>query len=255
MFKVIEKETGKIRTVYGVDGDKFLVEEDGEFRLAEAKAFTKFSRESAGKAEKQETCVFLRHEEEETELGEMLDRIASGETPVSIGDSITIHLADGQEVDLVVTNQDEETVRLESRDCLSMNTSAKELPEFLDRVYALLPEALKKRISEVKRAHMDGEGNSYTETGKLFVPAASEMFSPEECYGDEGLYTQLDWYKDVHNRVRMAGKNGDAHWYWTSSPSNATSFCYVYDNGTASNGSASDAYGVAPFGCILPKTE
>lgn len=171
-----------------------------------------------------------------------------------LDDGIT-RLLDGTEVDLVVTDFDEKTIRLESRDCLGINTSANDLKAYLDRVYALLPEALKKRIVEVERHHLDYKGKKFTDRCKLFVPAASEVFPPEDCYGDKGLYEQMEWYKDVHNRMRADCKWGDSHWYWLSSPhsSNSNLFCIVYSDGNADFNTASSTYGLAPFGCIISK--
>ena len=102
---------------------------------------------------------------------------------------------------------------------------------------------------------MNADGEKYTERCKLFVPAASEIFPPDDCYGDKGLYAQLEWYKNVHNRVRADCKGGDSHWYWTSSPngSNSGNFCFVSNSGNAFANNASNANGVAPFGCIISK--
>ena len=76
---------------------------------------------------------------------------------------------------------------------------------------------------------------------KLFLPAASEIFPPESCYGDKGLYEQMDWYKKVQNRVRAFEKDGDADWYWTQSSysGNSTYWCYVNYGGHAYCGNAS----------------
>lgn len=37
--------------------------------------------------------------------------------------------------------------------------------------------------------------------------------------------------------------------WWERSPNSSTNFCYVNNNGNANNNNASNAYGVAPFGC------
>ena len=255
MFEVIEKKTGKRRAVYAVDGDKFLVSTEDGFVLRNMALYAPVSQES-GTAPEATPCVFSTARHDATDLDKLLASITSGETTVELGDMISMRLLDGTEVDLVVTNQDDKTVRLESRDCLDVNTSARGLADYLEKVYKLLPDALKKRVVEVERAHLDSDGARYTERCKLFVPAASELFSPDECYGDKGLYEQLEWYKDVHNRVRADCKGGDSHWYWTSSPfsSNSSHFCYVSSFGSASNSAASSTYGLAPFGCIISKT-
>ena len=129
------------------------------------------------------------------------------------------------------------------------------MAEYLNKVYDNLPDTLKRRIVEVDRVHLNSDGEKYTERCKLFVPAASEIFPPDECYGDKGLYQQMEWYKDVHNRVRADCKGGDSYWYWTSSPNSSlsNSFCCVSGYGTAGNSAASFTSGLAPFGCIISK--
>ena len=254
MFEVIEKETGKRLTVYAVQGDRFTVGTEGGFIVRDMAFFAPVPREDSAAPVEATPCTFSTIHREENDLDALLAGIASGAVPVALGDVISTRLLDGTEVDLVVTDQDDKTVRLESRDCLGMNTSARELDKYLSKVYNLLPAALKKRIVEVERAHLDSDGDRFTERCKLFVPAASEMFPPDECYGDEGLYTQLEWYKDVHNRVRADRKGGDSHWYWTGSPCSSTLFRCVNSNGDYDASDADSTYGLAPFGCIISKT-
>ena len=255
MFHVIEKETGKRLTVYGVDGDRFLVGVKDGFKVRSAYDFAPVEQEDSAAPVEAAPCTFATTRKDPADLDALLGGIASGEIPVELGDMISTRLLDGTEVDLVVTDQDDKTVRLESRDCLGVNTSARELASYLRKVYDLLPDALKKRIVEVDRVHLNSDGEKFTERCKLFVPAQSEMFPPDECYGDEGLYQQMDWYKNVHNRVRADRKGGGSHWYWTSSPlSNSSSaFCFVDSNGNAYGSIASVTYGLAPFGCIISK--
>ena len=201
-------------------------------------------------------CTYTVTRTAPRDLEQLLDSIQTGQTPMRVGDMIGIELLDGTPVDLVVTDADETFVRFESRDCLPAHTSARGLREFLDGIYDRLPEALAKRIAEVERVHLDEDGKRQTRRCKIFCPAACEIFPPNECYGDKSIYTQLPYYKDVHNRVRARGKGGYAHWYWTSSRSAGSSayFCYVTGNGSAGIITASNARGVAPIGCILPVT-
>ena len=199
-------------------------------------------------------CTYTVTRTAPRDLEQLLESITTGQTPMKVGDMIGIELLDGTPVDLVVTDAAETFVRFESRDSLPAHTSARGLREYLDGIYDRLPEALAKRIAEVERVHLDEDGKRQTRRCKIFCPAACEIFPPDECYGDKGVYAQLPYYKDVHNRVRARGKGGDARWYWTSSRSAYSSsyFCYVYTNGSASGNGASNACGVAPFGCILP---
>jgi hypothetical protein len=67
-----------------------------------------------------------------------------------------------------------------------------------------------------------------------------------------GEGTQIPYYQTAANRVKKRGHTGSASSWWERSPrgSNSSNFCYVNGSGSASYYSASDANGVAPFGCI-----
>ena len=254
MFDVIDRKTGKKLTVYSIQGDEFLVAAEQGFLFRDITDFTPAT--VAGSPVVQSTpCVFSAVHTENDELDALLNRMQSGELPVKLGDMISFKLLDGTDIDMVVTDQDDSTIRLESRDCLEINTSARQLDSYLDRIENLMPDTLLDRVIVRERPHVDAEGKRYTERRRLFVPAAPEIFPPDECYGDEGLYQQMEWYKDVRNRVRKQGRGGDTHWYWTGSPagSNATNFCFVGSNGNANGNTASVANGCAPFGCIISK--
>lgn len=258
MFEVIEKATGKRLNVYAVDGDHFVVGTDTGFEFQSMALFAPVTAPSKAEApEKAQDCpcTISVTESRAADLDAALADLASGKVPAALGSTISTRLLDGTEVDLVVTDFDDKTIRLESRDCLGINTSANDLKAYLDRVYALLPEALKKRIVEVERHHLDYKGKKFTDRCKLFVPAASEVFPSEDCYGDKGLYEQMEWYKDAHNRMRADCKRGDSHWYWLSSPGSGGSnlFCRVTSGGAADANSASSGRGLAPFGCIISK--
>ena len=61
------------------------------------------------------------------------------------------------------------------------------------------------------------EGNVQEYEFKLFLPAASEVFDEDECYGDQGLYEQLDYYKDRRHRMKGEAKGEDTETYWLAS--------------------------------------
>lgn len=67
----------------------------------------------------------------------------------------------------------------------------------------------------------------------------------EYCYGDKGLYKQLDYYKDARNRIRV-DEDGDTRVYWLASvgSGSSTNACVVDDNGDAGNWYASNSYRV-----------
>lgn len=69
---------------------------------------------------------------------------------------------------------------------------------------------------------------------------------------ESALYAQWDWYKTLTNRIKKLGDNGSNNVWWECSPRSQywADFCRVHSDGAASSTSASDANGLAPFGCI-----
>ena len=102
----------------------------------------------------------------------------------------------------------------------------------------MLPEDLQAVISDVDREWKDKDGNCGTYTTKLFLPAASEAFDEDSCYGDKGLHKQLDYYKDARNRIRV-DEDGDTRVYWLASVRSGDS---AYACGVSSDGAADDWY-------------
>lgn len=187
-------------------------------------------------------------------LDELLSKMETGELPVDVGDSFGIMLKNGTEVDMVVTDRDAFTIRLESRDCLGICTSAVDLNSYLEKVYDLLPEDLKKHIIEVCRIYIDG-GSRFAKWVKLFVPAASEIFPAVENNSEEFAYDQLEWYKDFRNRIRTGQKNEDgSNWYWTDSTAAIGIDEYsstVGYFGSAESRAKVNGAGFAPFCCVI----
>ena len=91
-------------------------------------------------------------------------------------------------------------------------------------------------------------GKKISRLERLFLPAASELFSGDSVLGDEGLFKQMDWYKDRRHRMKMDEHNGDSTAYWTSSQRSGSSsaFCLVNYNGSAAASNASNAWLAAP---------
>lgn len=179
--------------------------------------------------------AFVRTYAQQFTLEEMLSRLQSGELGMDVGDYFTTRLKNGMEVDFVCTDKDEHSYRFESRDSLGRYDPMTKIDRFYDAVWAELPDALKDNIMEIVRQYMAPDGELMERKCKLFLPSAAEIFPPDECYGDQGLYEQLEWYKDLHNRVRAYEKGGAADWYWTQSPysGNTTHWCYVSYYGSA----------------------
>ena len=119
-----------------------------------------------------------------------------------------------------------------------------------------LPSWLKSRLKTFSvKASKGGSNLDEIETitgNKLALRSAAEIFgSAANCRAVEiAACTQVELYKVPAVRIKLKGYSGSATNWWERSPYSSTAFCYVITNGTASNNTASLAYGVAPFGCI-----
>ncbi len=264
MFKAKCVSTGEIATVYAVEGSLFLVGSGENFRWEEKDDYAPVADERPDGEPVQEAgavapvpevgAVLTMRHTTSFSLAAFLDGLKAGEIIPAIGDSFTTRLKSGQEVDFVLTDKDSRSYRFESRDCLGRYDPMTKIQRFYDWALRELPDVLRDQLMEVVRPYKTANGMIQEYTSKLFLPSAAEMFPSDECYGDQGLYTQLEWYKDVHNRVRAYEKGGTPDWYWTQSPrsGNATGFCYVYTNGYASSRDASDTHVAAPLCFRIP---
>lgn len=192
-------------------------------------------------------CSLFTRWQVDMDLADILGRIERGELKLSIGYSLLVGMKDGKKVEFVVTAVDDEAYRFESRDCLGKYVPMTKIQGFFDEVWGNLPDVLKNHIVPTERPYLS-KGNLKSISRKLFLPSAAEIFPPEDCYGDKGLYEQMDWYKDVHNRVRAFEGGGNADWYWTQSEysGNSTYCCGVARSGGASYYSASSTRIAAP---------
>ena len=86
----------------------------------------------------------------------------------------------------------------------------------------------------------------------LFLPVASEVFDDDDCYGDKGLYKQLEYYKDRRHRMRSAAEGEDTDSWWLASVGygSSTIACSVNGGGGADYWGASDANRVPVCFCI-----
>lgn len=260
MFDAIRKPTGKVIHVYAVEGHKFLIA-DGEMFLWDDKVnYAPVSGQApevkaTPKKDNGGDVAFVRTCAQQLTLEEMLSRLQSGELEMNIGDYFTTCLKNGMEVDFVCTDKDRHSYRFESRDCLGRYDPVTKIDRFFNAVWAELPDPLTDRIMEIIRQYKSADGELMERKCKLFLPSASEIFPADECYGDQGVYEQLEWYKDVHNRVRAYEKGGAADWYWTQSPrsGNTTSWCSVSYYGNACYSGASGTAVAAPVCFRIPR--
>lgn len=180
----------------------------------------------------------------DTDIGTALKEIASNP---HISDVLAFDLLDGRHIECAVTDIDDNAIRFDSVDCLGDDMIYGNVEKWLDCIDHLLPDELCKAIVDTERKHAIN-GKKISRLERLFLPAASELFSGDSVLGDEDLYKQMDWYKDRRHRTRMDEHNGNSTAYWTSSQhsSYSTSFCYVSSSGGASDTNASSTWLSAP---------
>ncbi len=197
--------------------------------------------------------------------GMLANRIKAG-VNLAVGDKVDFRLKSGEDVTVVVTQSTNEYVRFESVDCVggkevpwsdAGNTkcgiAASDVMKYLnEEIWSQLPEDLQAAIDPVTRKHKDYEGNVQEYEFRLFLPAASEVFDEDECYGDQGVYEQLDYYKDRRHRMKGEAKGEDTEPWWLASvgSGHSTRACYVNYNGSAGHWYASYALRVPLCFCI-----
>ena len=177
------------------------------------------------------------------------------------GDYLMVELTNGKIARFNVTEIEDGVIRFDSHDCLGKTkwnetdtneggVAYSELQGYLDNeMYNLLPDCIKECIVETERKYAasgDDDADIDTYTTKVFVPDASEVFPPEECYG-ASIYEQMEYYKDRRNRMKgdYPGAKETCYWWLASAHSgSATGACCVNDYGYASYYTASNAHRV-----------
>ena len=179
-------------------------------------------------------------------LSTFLQSLQSGKLHLSMGDVIEIPLADGTTEEFVMTQEDDEAYRFESVDCIFGKCITRDKADkSFERYYDLLPKELREEMILTKRRYRNRDGEEREQENLLFLPSASEVFDPENVHGDDGLYEQMEWYKDRRNRMRKLNKyNRDTvSWWLISANAGATGyFCYVNSAGYANASSAVAAW-------------
>lgn len=186
---------------------------------------------------------------------ELAEKIKKGTILIDVGTTVSCELTDSTQVEFVVTDVTDEYVRFETRNFIGgevewngqhINNGGypdSYVRRYIDSViWNLLPADLQAVISDVDREWKDRDGNCGVYTTKLFLPAASEIFNDDVCRGDNGLYEQLDYYKDARNRVRV-DEDGNIRVYWLASikSDSSTYACTVCANGRDDHWGVSDS--------------
>lgn len=169
------------------------------------------------------------------------------ESVSKIGDLYPVLLKNGETVDFVVTEITSDYIRFDSRDCIGgiktrWNESGSNAGGYPGstlwnvvngEILNLFPEKLLDRMMQTERYYMNGDSRESYES-KLFVPVAPELFDSDECLGDEGLYEQMEYYKDRRHRMKGSKKGEDtAPWWLASVYSGASNYaCFVSSYGS-----------------------
>lgn len=197
---------------------------------------------------------------------EIAKAIKSG-AEFKVGDYKKGSTVDGQAFTMVVTDVTDEYVRFESRDCVGKEVEwnknggtelgypGSDIHKYLNKgLFEQLPEDLRNVISLGERK-TKRDGEVVTFNTYLFLPTASEVFEEDSCYGDEGLYEQMEYYKDRRNRMRGSAEGEDTDYWCLASVRSGFSAhaCNVGGNGYAGYWSASGASRV-PVCFIIKKS-
>ena len=127
--------------------------------------------------------------------------------------------------------------------------------------YNAIPSSIRSIFKEFKTVTASVYNGSTNETTEDYfaLPAGKEVFGADGNQGggysnqtEGNALTQFTYYATSANRIKKLGDDGSATYWWERSPyyDNAAYFCLVYSGGSASYYYASNAYGLAPFGCI-----
>jgi hypothetical protein len=200
------------------------------------------------------SCTLVRTKRQYTHTGwhELSEMIKKGTAKLKMGECIKCTLTDGTETEFVVVHETDTYIRFESRNFIGNvcwnDTGTNDggypascIRKYMDEtIWNLLPEDLRDVICPTDRKWKDNDGNIGTYSTKLFLPAAPEVFDEDSCYGDRGLYGQLEWYKNIKNRIRL-NKDGDTSGWWLASvrSGSSTLACGVSIGGHADSWSAS----------------
>ena len=117
-----------------------------------------------------------------------------------------------------------------------------------------LPAWLKDRLLEFSVLASMGSQSSTIKTvtgNKLALRSEVEIFGTT-TYTAAGEGYQTPYYTTSANRIKKRGHSGSGGYWWGRSPYPSSSgyFCYVDSSGGSYRDDASNARGVAPFGCI-----
>lgn len=116
----------------------------------------------------------------------------------------------------------------------------------LPAILNMMPAEVKAAIRDVQKKSSAGNQSSSIQTtnDKLFLLSEIEIFG-STTYSFAGEGKQYDYYKAGNSKVKNLSGSANAWWERSPRSSASTSFCYVYSDGSAGAGIASNSRGVA----------
>jgi hypothetical protein len=121
--------------------------------------------------------------------------------------------------------------------------------------YNAIPASMRTLIKPVNKLTSAGNKSTTinTDSDKCFLVAEIEVFGSIST-SKPGEGNQYNYFETASNRYKLPkwSSNASSDFWWERSPygSNATPFCLVNNNGTASYTGASNARGLAPAWCL-----
>ena len=188
---------------------------------------------------------------EAAEAGKLTEMLHSGDT-------LGITLKNGEDVVLVVGQDQNGNVFFVTQDCLReehrMNRdatnrggwAATEMRRYLNSdVLALLPDDLQAVIKPTTIVQIV-DGKRVETQDKLFCLSATQVFGNGSWTSREPEDTQLDIFRREKDRVKECGSYGTWFWWLRSANSSYShDFCLVNTSGTNDTSYAGNSYGVA----------
>ena len=118
-------------------------------------------------------------------------------------------------------------------------------------IWGQLESSLKSVIKTVNKLASAGNQSATIQTAQdtLFLLSEIEIFG-KITYSKAGEGSQYAYYAAGNSTIKKVNGSADAWWERSPRGSNSAVFCYVYSDGTASNGNASFTCGVAFGFCV-----
>lgn len=112
-----------------------------------------------------------------------------------------------------------------------------------ETIYPMIDSTIRNRIVAVTKDYYDAKTSSrLTISDTVWIPSEYEIFGITSYENSGTLYTGV--FTDATSRIKKLGLNGSAGNWWLRSAYGASSFRYVFNNGSVDSISANGAGGV-----------